>query len=604
MEVATSIYNIDDKSYEPESDDGNVEYKYKLVNLDEKTIIKRTTQMKFRIIEGCGEAFYYIGIMDDGTPLGLTESEYAESVDNLTKIAKTLNCSVTKISESIKFNNSYIGEFLIREHNNDHYVDLKIGVAGNVDAGKSTTIGTLTKGVLDDGRGKARLHVFNFKHEVDTGRTSSIGHQIMGFNSKGEIVNAKFDRPPSWTDIIAESNKIVTFFDLAGHERYLRTTIYGLSSMYPDYCLIMIGANMGINHMTKEHMGLCLTLKIPFIIIVSKIDIVPPNVLEENMKKINTICKNGAKKIPYNIKTLSDVINVAKNIKSDNIVPIIQISNVSGHNLDLLKFLLNILPVRNDYAEFVNKPVEYLIDNTYSVLGHSTIVSGLLRSGTIKVNDSLAIGPFYDGSYRQCKVRSIHCKFKDIKEARAGTYICISLKNITRKEIKKGMVLVSDLTDCKISQTEFWASVSILHSPTTIRIGYQPYVHIDHVRQSVEITEIVKLASLSESNLIENKCKTETHTYNGSNSNSIDASTSKNKISPKRRKHKNKQSDQNSVINSTDYTDSGDYTDHNILRTGDKAYIKLKFSSKPEYIKPTMKLFFREGKVRAVGKIV
>ena len=163
---------------------------------------------------------------------------------------------------------------------------------------------------------------------------------------------------------------------------------------------------------------------------------------------------------------------------------------------------------------------------------------------------------------------------------------------------------MSDLTDCKISQTEFWASVSILHSPTTIRIGYQPYVHIDHVRQSVEITEIVKLASLSESNLIENKCKTETHTYDGSNSNSIDASTSKNKISPKRRKHKNKQSDQNSVINSTDYTDSGDYTDHNILRTGDKAYIKLKFSSKPEYIKPTMKLFFREGKVRAVGKIV
>ena len=77
-------------------------------------------------------------------------------------------------------------------------------------------------------------------------------------------------------------------------------------------------------------------IKIPFIIIVSKIDIVPANVLEENMKKINNICKNGARKIPYNIKTKEDVVSAVKKIKSDGIVPIIQISNVTSHNLDLV----------------------------------------------------------------------------------------------------------------------------------------------------------------------------------------------------------------------------------------------------------------------------
>jgi GTPase len=541
-----------------ENDEGNIEYKYKLTNLDPEKFEKRLTQMKFRIYEGGGEALYWIGLMDNGTPKGLEESEYIESVNNLKLIASKLGCSITKLlesSQSLLSSNTFIGEFLIRETHDNNYVDLKICVAGNVDAGKSTTIGTLTKGILDDGRGKARTHVFNYRHEIETGRTSSIGHQILGFDSNGDVVNSKFDRHQTWSEIVNQSDKIVSFFDLAGHEKYLRTTIYGLTSMCPDYCLIMIGANMGISNMTREHIGLCLTLKIPFIIIVSKIDIVPVNILEENMKKINSICKNGAKKVPYHIKSKTDIIHVIKNIKSDNIVPIIQISNVNSHNLDLLKMLLNLLPIRNDYTENITKPVELLIDNKYSVTGHPIIISGLLRSGIIKINDTLAIGPFYDGSYKQVKVKSIHCKYKDVREARAGSYICISLKNISRREIRKGMVLIGDILSSKIALYEFWAQINILHSPTTIKIGYQPFVHIDQVRQCVKISDIIKInsAKIEQSNI--------------------------------------------------DQTDL-DVESNKVLRTGDKAYVKLVFVSKPEYIKPMMKLIFREGKVKAIGKII
>jgi GTPase len=38
-------------------------------------------------------------------------------------------------------------------------------VVGNVDSGKSTLVGVLTKGDKDDGRGGARQKVFNFIHE-------------------------------------------------------------------------------------------------------------------------------------------------------------------------------------------------------------------------------------------------------------------------------------------------------------------------------------------------------------------------------------------------------------------------------------------------------
>jgi GTPase len=522
---------------ESEKEYGNIEYKRELLNLDQDKLNKRITQMKYRIYEGLGEALYFIGVADDGTLFGLNNEEYIESVNNLTLIASNIDCNVIKISESNK-KNFYIGEFLIRE-NDKNYLDIKIGVAGNVDSGKSTTIGTLTKGILDDGRGKARVHVFNYKHEIVTGRTSSIGHQIMGYDKNGNIINS--NKNNSWADIASQAVKLISFYDLAGHEKYLRTTIYGLTSIYPDYCLIMIGANMGINHMTREHIGLCINLKIPFIILVTKIDIVPENVLAETMMKINNMCKNRVRKIPYIIKNTDDIINVVKNIKSDSIVPIIQISNVTNYNLDLVKTFFNLLPIRNDYIQNINKPVELLVDNTYSVTGHSTILSGILRSGTIKINDTLLIGPFSDSTYRQVKVRSIHINYKDLKEAKAGSFVCISLKNITRREIKKGMILISDDNNLKLAVKNFIAEVHILHSPTTIKEGYQPFVHIDQVRQSVKMNQIKK----------------------------IDAKE-----------------------------------DDKILRTGDKANVQLEFINRPEYIKVGMRLFFREGKVKASGKII
>ncbi len=58
----------------------------------------------------------------------------------------------------------------VREEN-----DVRIAVIGNVDSGKSTLVGVLTKCIMDDGRGSARSKVFNFDHEQKNGRTSSIG---------------------------------------------------------------------------------------------------------------------------------------------------------------------------------------------------------------------------------------------------------------------------------------------------------------------------------------------------------------------------------------------------------------------------------------------
>lgn len=63
-------------------------------------------------------------------------------------------------------------------------------VAGSVDAGKSSLVGVLTHGMdgrplLDNGCGSARMNVFQHKHEIETGRTSSLTHQMLGYDDEG-----------------------------------------------------------------------------------------------------------------------------------------------------------------------------------------------------------------------------------------------------------------------------------------------------------------------------------------------------------------------------------------------------------------------------------
>lgn len=67
------------------------------------------------------------------------------------------------------------------------FLEIRVAVVGNVDAGKSTLLGVLTHGELDNGRGHSRQKLFRHKHEMESGRTSSVGNDILGFDEEGEL---------------------------------------------------------------------------------------------------------------------------------------------------------------------------------------------------------------------------------------------------------------------------------------------------------------------------------------------------------------------------------------------------------------------------------
>ena len=64
-----------------------------------------------------------------------------------------------------------------------------------------------------------------------------------------------------------------SFLDLFGHEKYLKTTMYGIITLIPLYAIILIGTNIGVQRMTKEHLDITYSLDIPFFIVFTKIDI-------------------------------------------------------------------------------------------------------------------------------------------------------------------------------------------------------------------------------------------------------------------------------------------------------------------------------------------
>lgn len=378
---------------------------------------------------------------------------------------------------------------MVSWHSSWHPLDNARSNNRSVDAGKSSLLGVLVKGDLDDGRGKARVNLFRHKHEIESGRTSSVGMEILGFDTAGQVVTSEVPgRKLSWEEIGKRSAKVITFTDLAGHEKYLRTTVFGLLSSSPNYCLLMVAANNGLVGMSKEHLGIALALNVPVMVVITKIDICPPNILEQTINQITKILKSpGARKIPIFIKDREECINTATQFISQRICPVFQVSNVTGANLDLVRTFLNILPHHGRYDS--DAPFEFHVNDTFSVPFVGTVVSGIVKSGVVHAGDNVLIGPDSLGQFTTTSIRTIERKRLGVPAASAGQSASFALKKVRRKDVRKGMVVLPKLegqANPKVYK-EFVAEGKVIRdrvgSPSTDVCSAHPLSRHDHPHQ-------------------------------------------------------------------------------------------------------------------------
>jgi len=436
--------------------------------------------------------------------------------------------------------------------------NVRVAVVGNVDAGKSTLIGTLTTSSLDDGRGRSRTTIMKHRHEIESGRTSTATVHLMGFRHNGDPVagrdSVRANKRKSEDEIARESYRIVTLMDLAGHEKYLKTTIHGVSSGFADYSLILVNSRHPPTHMTQHHLNLCCSFGIPTIVVFTKIDGCPEHALKTSKEELGKMMRSPeVGRRPFAVRNEQDITTCVG--KLHTLAPIFETSCVSGEGLSLLRKMLFALPKRRRHENKVNRSFEFLVEDIFNVPGVGAVVSGFVNAGNLTVgsNCNVYVGPLDDGSFIKTVAKSAHITRINTSHITAGQSACLafSIKKEDRPKLRRGMVV---LCESPTSTREFDAEICVLKGEgTTIRRSYQAYVHVLNVRQSA-FAKNIEMVNHSAIGL------TPSHVEN----------------------------DDGEVI---------------VLRPGSRAKVRFVFAKRPEYVRPGMRMLFRDGRVRGVGII-
>ncbi|KAI1376367.1 hypothetical protein F4677DRAFT_419719 [Hypoxylon crocopeplum] len=447
-------------------------------------------------LEESNGALYEIGVADDGTFVGLTKDEMDESMATLKAMAASLGCRVEVqrmkavgtcewtdgIPESngeVQLADLWVAEALVMpvlniQSNKDgqgvRHLDatprrgasmteqLRISLIGPTTSGKTTLLGTLSNGALDNGRGSSRINLLRHRHEVASGRTSSIAQELIGYEGR-RIFNYNVDNINEWPDIHdrTESGRLVFLLDSAGHPRYQRTTLRALVGWAPHWTLLCIPANddgvpasgthslsgadgaMGVAitsmDLAMAHLDLCLKLAMPFAILVTKSELGQRALLKDKLNVVFTKVKatgripklltsaardeDNLAEVPVNdLQKVEEEVTVPITKSGDplSVVPIILTSAVKGIGIGLAHALLRSLPVppvptARDFVPLALNPEQpaavFHIDEVFEMSlsraqtaatsGSSEsapVITGYLRFGKLSIGDRVVLGPF------------------------------------------------------------------------------------------------------------------------------------------------------------------------------------------------------------------
>jgi len=456
-------------------------------------------------------ALYEIGVADDGTLAGLTKDEMDESLATLRIMASSLGCTMTvqrmvnvgdcewvdssdsedspgPVSEARHHHAKlWVAEVLVEppradkngENGSIHLQpqaqatesfpdpkrgpmtmdQLRVTLTGPTTSGKSTLLGTLSTGTLDNGRGSSRLNLLKHPHEVNSGVTSSVTQELIGYD-EGNIINYAHNGVESWIDIhnFTKGGRLVYLLDSAGHLRYRRTILRGIVGWAPHWTLLCIPADsadfltdtMATSSIsdasstasagfdsTDAHLDLCLQLRLPLAIVITKLDLAEKAKLLRTLNKILTKVK-AAGRTPRPLRSsaplrpesrltcvpeddhqaMSKVLD-AMVAKDDllSVVPIALTSAFDGRGIGQLHALLERLPLppgptSHDYIGAALNPEQpsclFHIEDKFSLpasfalatrhadqqTDRGTVVAGHMRFGSLSIGDKVIVGPF------------------------------------------------------------------------------------------------------------------------------------------------------------------------------------------------------------------
>jgi elongation factor 1-alpha len=366
-------------------------------------------------------------------------------------------------------------------------VHINLVTIGHVDSGKSTTTGHLIYkcGGID----KRTIEKYE-KEAKEMGKSS--------FKYAWVLDRLKAERERGITIDIAlwkfETKKFYfTIIDAPGHRDFIKNMITGTAQA--DVAILMIAGGQGEfeagyakDGQTREHALLAFTLGVKQIIVcINKMDDKSVNWSQDRYNEIKEELIKFLAKVGFKDPA--------------NNVPFIPISGWLGDNMIeksdnmkwykgpcLLEALDQIVPPKRPSE----KPLRLPLQDVYKIGGIGTVPVGRVETGVLKPNMNVTFAP----AGVSTDVKSVEMHHEALEQANPGDNVGFNVKNLSVKDIKRGMVCGETKNDPPKGCKSFDAQVIVLNHPNEIKAGYTPVLdcHTAHTAVKFEalLTKIDK----------------------------------------------------------------------------------------------------------------
>lgn len=369
-------------------------------------------------------------------------------------------------------------------------IHLNVVVIGHVDSGKSTTTGHLIYkcGGID----KRTIEKFE-KESAESGKGS--------FKYAWVLDKLKAERERGITIDIAlwkfQTVKYsVTVIDAPGHRDFIKNMITGTSQADCGVLIVAAGigefeAGISEGGQTKEHALLAFTLGVKqMVCAVNKMDTVPGD-KEARFMEIYEAVNGHLKKTGFGVKKGCPPVTFLpiSGFFGDNMIePTTEWTwwlkkheaekKKEGTNFSSLT-LLNALDNVEPPVRSTGIPLRLPLQDVYKIGGIGTVPVGRVETGIIRPAMVVTFAP----AGITTEVKSVEMHHESLAEALPGDNVGFNVKNVSVKDIKRGMVAGDSKNDPPGKTESFKAQIIVLNHPGEIHAGYTPVLdcHTAHV---------------------------------------------------------------------------------------------------------------------------